>query len=95
MNGYKKKMNKKRTELAIKYHDKYIEYECDNGKYYGVQLPHCLACKYNTFVFYDYTGGPYSFLCKLNMETKLQKDGCYCLKFEPDENTEVSWKVIK
>lgn len=95
MNKYKKKMNKIKTKLATLYKNTYLDFQCDNGRLYRAKLPHCLGCKYCKHVFYDYLNGPYAYLCEKNMEFDIQDDGYYCLKFEPDENTEVNWKVIK
>lgn len=43
-------------------------YECE---FYTVMVPprHCLFCKHNTDVFWDYTNGPYIFICDVSEDT--------------------------
>lgn len=59
---------------------KYKEFECADGKVYKFPENHCAFCEHCTDVFWDYTNGPYSFLCEL---------GCAgyetCGKFEEEK----------
>lgn len=57
-----------------------MEFKCDNGKTYSFPNNHCSSCKYCTDVFYDYTNGPYLFLCNIR---KKYDDGCD--RYEADE----------
>ena len=55
-------------------------FECDSGKVYNFPEKHCAFCKNCTDVFYDYTNGPYLFLCNVG-----KGDYETCGKFEPEE----------
>lgn len=45
----------------------------------------CLFCSYNSDVFYDYTNGPYMFLCNEG-DGELVWGIKECSKFKEDEN---------
>lgn len=47
----------------------YRQYEC---KYYKVMAPteSCYFCKYLTDIFWDYTNGPYGFVCDINAKVQ-------------------------
>ena len=40
-------------------------YECKNGMVYEFANKHCVFCKHCTDILYDYSNGPYCFLCDL------------------------------
>ena len=41
-------------------------FKCDNGCVYKVPKNHCVFCDHCTDIFYDYTNGPYMFICELD-----------------------------
>ena len=45
------------------------KYECE---FYTTMVPprHCLFCKHNTDVIWDYTNGPYMFVCDVAESTE-------------------------
>lgn len=53
------------------------KYECE---YYTCMAPcnHCLFCKHCTDVFFDYSNGPYLFICELG------KNYGECVDFEEE-----------
>ena len=62
-------------------------FKCDNGRVYNFPEKHCAFCKNCTHVLYDYTNGPYLFLCDRG-ENDFQK----CGKFKSDEEeTDSEW----
>lgn len=56
-------------------------FKCENGKNYIFPEEHCVFCKYCTDIFWDYTNGPYMFICDVD-------GGKYttCGKFEEEED---------
>ena len=71
------------------------EFKCDNGRVYKMPENHCVFCAKCTDIFYDFTNGPYGFLCVEG------HDNCEtCNSFIPDEDieekpsidTDVSWR---
>lgn len=44
------------------------EFECENGKTYLLPENHCAFCKHCPDIFFDYTNGPYLFICDLGKE---------------------------
>ena len=40
-----------------------MKFKCDNGKTYIFPAKHCAFCEHCTDIWYDYTNGPYMFLC--------------------------------
>lgn len=54
-----------------------FELESQPGKVYKLFDTHCAFCKYCTDIFWDYTNGPYMFLCKFG----IKSDGSGCEKF--------------
>lgn len=63
-------------------------FKCDNGKTYVAYYGGCLACEHCTDIFWDYTNGPYAFVCELNKECKELP----CDFFEVDESLEITDK---
>lgn len=59
------------------------EFRCANGKTYGAHEKSCLFCKHNTDIFYDYTHGPYMFICDIDGDIEKSFKG-KCKKFESD-----------
>lgn len=57
------------------------EYECD------VPDKHCLVCKHCTDVFFDYTHGPYLFICELYHDGRWE--GCPDFEYDGSEVREV------
>ena len=43
-------------------------FACDNGRSYRFPAKHCLFCDNCTHVLYDYTHGPYMWLCDIGEE---------------------------
>ena len=55
-------------------------FECENGHTYLFPSKHCVFCKYCKDLLYDYTNGPYMFLCDLGCEDGHET----CGKFEEE-----------
>ena len=49
------------------------EFKCDNGRTYLLPDRHCAFCANCTDLFYDFTNGPYLFICNAEHE---YADGC-------------------
>ena len=66
------------------------DFECDNGRIYQFPARHCAFCEHCTHVLYDYSHGPYMFLCDIGAE-----DYRTCGKFceEESENEKQADKV--
>ena len=45
-------------------------FECDNGDTYGCKPPFCAICQHCTDYFWDYSNGPYLFLCELSKDNE-------------------------
>ena len=73
MDYYKKEMDKMSNEVKINKK----EYLCENGIIYLIPENHCPFCKHCASIFYDYTNGPYMFLCEV-----ANGDPETCGKFE-------------
>lgn len=43
-------------------------FECENGLVYSIPSNHCAFCKHCSDLFWDYSSGPYMFICDLNCE---------------------------
>lgn len=43
-------------------------FECENGLVYSMPAKHCAFCKHCTDIFYDYSNGPYMFICELDCD---------------------------
>lgn len=57
-------------------------YECDSTcKVYEFPDQHCVFCKHCTDLLYDYTNGPYMFMCELD---DVYDQGSACEGFEDD-----------
>lgn len=54
-------------------------YECE---YYSVKAPPtcCLFCMFCSDIFFDYTNGPYMFICDIDDDTKIGVTG-KCIQF--------------
>ncbi len=52
----------------------FSKFKCDNGKQYVCRSNACPFCKYCTMV-YDYTHGPYLFLCDKNGDVSKAFEG--------------------
>ncbi len=59
------------------------EYKCE---YYSVMAPErsCFFCQHCTDIFFDYTNGPYMFLCSEGVNTSNGLKG-KCNLFKEDE----------
>ena len=44
------------------------EFKCENGKVYLLPEKHCAFCEHCTDLLFDYTNGPYLFICNLGKE---------------------------
>lgn len=58
-------------------------FTCENGRRYLFPARHCAFCKHCTDIFYDYTHGPYMFICDLGKD-----DFRTCGKFEEEKEEE-------
>lgn len=58
------------------------QFECRSGKVYLFPKTHCVFCKHCTNMFYDYTNGPYIFICEFGLEPDITETECMCEKFE-------------
>lgn len=58
-------------------------FECDNGRVYLFPENHCAFCDNCTDLYFDYTNGPYMFLCNLGCE-----DYKTCKNFKQEEEDE-------
>lgn len=57
-------------------------YECEStGKVYEFPDQHCVFCKHCTDLLYDYTNGPYMFMCDLE---NVYYEERTCEEFEDD-----------
>lgn len=45
-------------------------FECANGRTYQAPEKSCCFCKHCTDIFYDFTHGPYLFMCDENHDTE-------------------------
>lgn len=44
-------------------------FKCENGFYYKFPENHCVFCKNCGHILYDYTNGPYMFMCDLGYDS--------------------------
>ena len=49
--------------------DKVKPFKCSDGKIYHFPEKHCAFCDNCADVFFDFTNGPYLFLCNLGCES--------------------------
>lgn len=50
-------------------------FEMEDGRKFGAHKKSCLFCKHLTDIFYDYTNGPYMFICELGLhDARLEQD---------------------
>ena len=61
------------------------EFKCENGKTYLFSSNHCVFCEHCTDIFYDYTHGPYMYICELQ-----KKYVNNCDKFEKEREDDES-----
>ena len=59
-----------------------VDFMCDNGMVYQFPDRHCSSCANCSDVFYDYTNGPYLFICNIGEQ---YESGCRLYK-EDNEN---------
>ena len=57
-------------------------YKLEHGITYLMPVNHCVFCKHCTDIFYDYSNGPYMFMCDLGLNPEITEDICKCPKFE-------------
>ena len=43
-------------------------FELEDGRKFGAHEKSCLFCRHNTDIFYDYTHGPYMFICEFGSD---------------------------
>ena len=67
----------------------YRKFYCANGKTYMGKEKCCLFCDHCTDIFYDYTNGPYMWLCNIQQDTEIGVQGL-CKHFEEGEQNERS-----
>jgi hypothetical protein len=65
--------------------DKMIPFECENGSTYMAFNNSCVFCK-NCEIFWDYTNGPYKFICSVCGEPENYGMSGNCRLFERDDN---------
>ena len=58
------------------------DFECANGRVYKFPENHCAFCEHCRDIIYDYTNGPYCFLCHFGGDFKT----CGKFKEEIEEN---------
>lgn len=54
------------------------------GDVYKFPTTHCAFCKHCTDLFWDYTSGPYMFMCDKDCELVVSENSCTCEGFEDD-----------
>lgn len=57
-----------------------IPWVCENGRVYMVFKNSCVLCKHHDYIW-DYTNGPYMFMCDLDLDPKDGLAG-ECIRFE-------------
>lgn len=57
------------------------KFKCENGNIYKFPNRHCAFCENCEAIIYDYTHGPYMFLCNLGLG-----DYKTCKKFKKEKN---------
>ena len=77
-----KPTNKKIEEYLKGADDDTRPFKCDNGKIYMLPKDHCAFCDNCTDIFFDYTNGPYLFLCNKGCE---DYETCGSFEEEDDE----------
>lgn len=61
-----------------------IDFKCDDGYTYRFPDGHCSGCKNCTDVFWDYTNGPYMFICNIGENYDWEKMKCDKYEIEED-----------
>lgn len=56
----------------------------ETGDVYKFPTTHCVFCKHCKDLFWDYTNGPYMFMCDKDCEVNMTEDSCTCECFEDD-----------
>ena len=64
------------------YKGEVASYELENHSVYAMPVTHCVFCKHCSDIFYDYTNGPYMFMCDKQLEPTLTEESCICDGFE-------------
>ena len=52
---------------------KFEIFKCGNGHTYYVPEKSCTVCKHLTDIFWDYTNGPYAFICDKKNDDDIEK----------------------
>lgn len=60
-------------------------FEMVDGRKIGAHKHSCLFCKHNTDIFYDYTNGPYMFICDLGSDNIEKSFEGKCPNWEEDQ----------
>jgi hypothetical protein len=68
--------------MSMAYCGETKHFECENGKTYAFPKTHCVFCKHCADIFYDYTYGPYMFICEFGLTPDITETECKCEKFE-------------
>lgn len=53
----------------------YKKWECQNGRTYCAKENSCLFCAHCTDIFWDYTNGPYMFICERDQDIENGFEG--------------------
>lgn len=56
----------------------------ETGGVYNFPTTHCAFCKHCGDLFWDYTNGPYMFMCDKDCELTITETSCTCECFEDD-----------
>lgn len=62
-------------------------FECANGRTYQAPDKSCCFCKHCTDIFYDFTHGPYLFMCDLERDAEKAFENT-CANFEEEKLNE-------
>lgn len=66
---------------------RYKCFDCANGRTYKAPDKSCCFCKHCTDIFYNFTHGPYLFICELECGTESAfENECACFEEEINEN---------
>ena len=64
-----------RNGREVDVEDGYRLFYCDNGHTYECKASCCLFCDHCDDIFYDYTNGPYMWICDLEKDTEAGAKG--------------------
>jgi len=59
-------------------------FECANGRTYQAPDKSCCFCKHCTDIFYDFTHGPYLFMCEMDRDAEKAFEN-KCANFEEEK----------